>query len=320
MNVLLVLQQRPVQRRDDGLAVLRCAVLPAGCPRRGGALASRAAPAPGRRGEPALLGDPGHPVRAALGGRAVGDLWSERAASAGRAAHNGRVQRPPAGTIPDAPGSYQFKDAHGRVIYVGKAKSLRSRLSNYFGSNLPPRTAADGGDRRDRRVDPGPQRRRGVHARVQPHQAAPAALQHPAGRRQELPVPRGDGRRRVAPAAGDAGRPAQGRPLLRALRPRLRDPRDPRPAAAHLPGAHLLGQQARAPPEARPAVPPVPHREVLGAVRRRDRQGALRRAGRRAHPVPRGRHRHGRQAARDRDAGGRRRARVRAGRPAAATG
>lgn len=42
------------------------------------------------------------------------------------------VQRPAAGSIPDAPGSYQFKDAEGRVIYVGKAKSLRSRLSNYF--------------------------------------------------------------------------------------------------------------------------------------------------------------------------------------------
>ncbi|MEY2400494.1 MAG: excinuclease subunit, partial [Ilumatobacteraceae bacterium] len=54
------------------------------------------------------------------------------------------IQRPPAGTIPDTPGSYQFKDAEGRVIYVGKAKSLRSRLSNYFVSpaTLPPRTAA----------------------------------------------------------------------------------------------------------------------------------------------------------------------------------
>ncbi len=51
------------------------------------------------------------------------------------------MQRPPAGSIPDAPGSYQFKDAHGRVIYVGKAKSLRSRLSNYFSAGLPPRTA-----------------------------------------------------------------------------------------------------------------------------------------------------------------------------------
>ena len=51
------------------------------------------------------------------------------------------VQRPPTGSIPDAPGSYQFKDVHGRVIYVGKAKSLRSRLSNYFQVHLPPRTA-----------------------------------------------------------------------------------------------------------------------------------------------------------------------------------
>ena len=40
---------------------------------------------------------------------------------------------PSPATIPDTPGSYQFKDAAGRVIYVGKAKSLRSRLSNYFG-------------------------------------------------------------------------------------------------------------------------------------------------------------------------------------------
>jgi excinuclease ABC subunit C len=53
------------------------------------------------------------------------------------------LQRPPTGTIPDAPGSYQFRDRDGRVIYVGKASSLRSRLSNYFQNpaNLPPRTA-----------------------------------------------------------------------------------------------------------------------------------------------------------------------------------
>src|SRR6478609_6678796 len=53
------------------------------------------------------------------------------------------VTRPPAGTIPDTPGSYQFKDALGRVIYVGKASSLRQRLSNYFQDprGLHPRTA-----------------------------------------------------------------------------------------------------------------------------------------------------------------------------------
>jgi excinuclease ABC subunit C len=51
--------------------------------------------------------------------------------------------RPPTGTIPDAPGSYQFLDAEGRVLYVGKAKSLRHRLPNYWQdpSALPPRTA-----------------------------------------------------------------------------------------------------------------------------------------------------------------------------------
>jgi excinuclease ABC subunit C len=53
------------------------------------------------------------------------------------------ITRPPAGSIPDAPGSYQFKDATGRVIYVGKASSLRQRLSSYFQSPvaLHPRTA-----------------------------------------------------------------------------------------------------------------------------------------------------------------------------------
>jgi excinuclease ABC subunit C len=41
--------------------------------------------------------------------------------------------RPAPGTIPDAPGVYRFRDPTGRVIYVGKAKSLRSRLNSYFG-------------------------------------------------------------------------------------------------------------------------------------------------------------------------------------------
>ncbi|MGY9074809.1 MAG: excinuclease ABC subunit UvrC [Acidimicrobiales bacterium] len=40
--------------------------------------------------------------------------------------------RPESGTIPDKPGSYQFKDEDGRIIYVGKAKSLRNRLNSYF--------------------------------------------------------------------------------------------------------------------------------------------------------------------------------------------
>ena len=41
--------------------------------------------------------------------------------------------RPQTGEIPTGPGVYRFLDSNGRVLYVGKAKSLRARLSNYFG-------------------------------------------------------------------------------------------------------------------------------------------------------------------------------------------
>ncbi len=45
---------------------------------------------------------------------------------------SGPHYRPAPGSIPDEPGVYRFSDAQGRVIYVGKAKSLRSRLNSYF--------------------------------------------------------------------------------------------------------------------------------------------------------------------------------------------
>ncbi|GAA2727444.1 excinuclease ABC subunit UvrC [Streptomyces nogalater] len=50
--------------------------------------------------------------------------------------------RPRPGDVPDSPGVYRFRDEHRRVIYVGKAKSLRQRLANYFQDlvNLHPRT------------------------------------------------------------------------------------------------------------------------------------------------------------------------------------
>jgi len=50
--------------------------------------------------------------------------------------------RPATGEIPTSPGVYRFLDPEGRVIYVGKAKNLRARLSNYFQdlAALHPRT------------------------------------------------------------------------------------------------------------------------------------------------------------------------------------
>ncbi|GAB3978567.1 excinuclease ABC subunit UvrC [Actinoallomurus acanthiterrae] len=50
--------------------------------------------------------------------------------------------RPASGSVPESPGVYRFRDGTGRVIYVGKAKSLRSRLNSYFAdfAGLHPRT------------------------------------------------------------------------------------------------------------------------------------------------------------------------------------
>jgi len=50
--------------------------------------------------------------------------------------------RPSPGSVPESPGVYRFSDSHGRVIYVGKAKNLRARLSSYFAdfAALHPRT------------------------------------------------------------------------------------------------------------------------------------------------------------------------------------
>jgi excinuclease ABC subunit C len=52
------------------------------------------------------------------------------------------MQRP-TGVIPETPGSYQFKDGAGRVIYVGKANNLRARINSYFAKveSLHPRTS-----------------------------------------------------------------------------------------------------------------------------------------------------------------------------------
>jgi len=52
------------------------------------------------------------------------------------------VERPEPSQIPDLPGAYVFRDADGRAIYVGKARSLRKRLVTYWGKPLHPRTEA----------------------------------------------------------------------------------------------------------------------------------------------------------------------------------
>jgi len=54
------------------------------------------------------------------------------------------MDRPDLAEIPESPGSYQFRDAEDRVIYVGKARNLRQRITSYFQDprQLPPKTRA----------------------------------------------------------------------------------------------------------------------------------------------------------------------------------
>ena len=230
---------------------------PRGCRPRGGYVAGY------RAGVPSIIAAPSR----ASSGRET----AMRLPGCGKV--EGCSQRPPAGTIPDAPGSYQFRDRDGRVIYVGKAKSLRSRLSNYFQNpaNLPPRTAqmvaqAETVEWIQVRNDVEAvmleyslikQHKPRFNVRLRDDKSYPF-----------LAVTVSDEWPRAMVRRGHQG---QGQPLLRSLRPRLRHPGDARLAAAHLPDPDLQRQQVPHPPAAGQALPALPHREVLGPVRRRHR-------------------------------------------------
>ena len=178
--------------------------------------------------------------------------------------------RPATGTIPVGPGVYRFRDPRGRVIYVGKAKSLRQRLNSYFAdlSALHPRTRQMVTTAGSVEWTVGLDRGRGAAARIQLDQGVRPAVQRPLPRRQDLPVARGHAVRGVPAAAGHARRQAQGRALLRPVRARLGDPRDARSAAAGVPGPHLLGRRVQAGRADRPALPARLHRQVQRALRR----------------------------------------------------
>ena len=182
--------------------------------------------------------------------------------------------RPVPSTIPDSPGSYQFNDAEGRVIYVGKAKSLRSRLSNYFVHRRCCRAHLPDGAARPTRSS-GSTVRNEVEALflefnlIKRHRPRFNIRLKDDKSYPYLAVTLDEEWPRAMVMRGPE---AQGRPLLRPVRARLRDPRDARPPAAHVPDPHVHQDQVRPPPPARPAVPLRAHREVRGAVRRRHRR------------------------------------------------
>ena len=44
------------------------------------------------------------------------------------------MERPASSTLPTTPGIYIYKDAQGRIIYVGKARNLRKRIAAVSGT------------------------------------------------------------------------------------------------------------------------------------------------------------------------------------------
>ena len=152
--------------------------------------------------------------------------------------------------LPDQPGVYLMKDAQGRVLYVGKAQSLRNRVRQYWQAGRGSQRAAA------HRVGHRPGRRRREHAdrhgqrgaapRGQPRQALPAALQRPTQGRQVLPVHQGHPGRRLPAHRAHAQAAQRRQPLLRAVR---------------------LGEQRRRGDEPHPAPLPVPHLHASTSAR-----------------------------------------------------
>ena len=186
--------------------------------------------------------------------------------------------------LPDQPGVYLFRDSRGRVIYVGKAKSIRKRVASHF--SQPDAVRHDGADGRDRPHRDARRRHRGRGAahRAELHQAVQAAVQHPAARRQVVSLHRDQPRRGLPARLLHARAPPARARLLRPVQQRQARARHARPARQDLPVPLLRGPRAR--PPLRLAVPGLLHQALRGALRRLRLQGGVPRGDRRRDRVP----------------------------------
>ncbi len=194
----------------------------------------------------------------------------------------GVVHRPPPGTVPDVPGSYQFVDKRRPGALRGQGRSrCGQRINSYFQDpfGLPPRTAqmVEQADHVEWMVvDSESEALLLEHNLIKRHQPRYNVRLKDDKSYPWLAVTVSDEWPRP-PSYGDASEAGS---ATSARTPTWRHQGHPRPAAPHLPAAELLRRKVPATPAARAPVSPLPHRPLLGTVRRRGRPGGVRPDGR----------------------------------------
>ena len=112
------------------------------------------------------------------------------------------MERPASSTLPTTPGIYIYKDAQGRIIYVGKARNLRKRILSYFrdASALTPKTVAMIGHAASLETLSTTTEKEALLLEASLIKETPPALQYRPARRQAVcPVPHRQGRPLSAP-------------------------------------------------------------------------------------------------------------------------
>ena len=210
------------------------------------------------------------------------------------------VQRPPPARSP-TPGllPVQGRPRPRDLRRQGQVAPQRG-FSNYFVTLPAAAHRLDGRGRRDGRVDPGPQRRRGADAREHAHQAATSRGSTSAW--STTRATRSSPSRWTTSGPGPMVMRGRKRKGVRYFGPyghayAIRETLDL--LLRTFPLRTCSDNKFEPAPPARPAVPAVPHREVLGPCVGEVDAGGVRRARGRAAPVPRGRHRLRSSGARD---------------------
>ena len=190
------------------------------------------------------------------------------------------------GALPNKPGVYIFRNEEGRVIYVGKAASLRNRVRSYFGSprSMEPKVRALSLEHRRLRLHRHEHGAGGAAPGGDAGQAASARLQRAPEGRQALPVPEDRRAEPVAAGRDHAAHRERRRALLRAVRQRQLGAPDARRREAALPLAalHRGGDRRRGRGPAWTSSSAAASRPAPAPARRRSTTRSIR-AG---HPLP----------------------------------